>query len=114
MLFRSNQDKNLMKKLKLKPTLECIEQVTAFVEGELERAQAPMKVIAQINIAVDEIFSNIAHYAGASDATVGILMDGDEITLRFADNGRPYDPTQKHDPDIMLSLVERDVGGLGI
>ena len=103
-----------MKKMKLTPSLESMEQVTAFVEQELETAGISMKVIAQINIAVDEIFSNIARYSGANDATVGVSVEDGRITLRFADNGRPYDPTEKPDPNISLSVEERDVGGLGI
>lgn len=103
-----------MKKLKLTPTPECIEAVTAFVEKELEAADIPMKVIAQMNIAVDEIFSNITRYSGAGDVTVGVAVEDGRVTLRFADNGRPYDPTQKPDPDTTLSAEERDIGGLGI
>lgn len=103
-----------MKKLKLTPTLESMEQVAAFVEQELENAGVPMKVIAQMNIAVDEIFSNIARYSGANDATVGVTVEDGRVTLRFADNGRPYDPTEKPDPDTSLSAEERDIGGLGI
>ncbi|MEM1483449.1 SpoIIE family protein phosphatase [Oscillospiraceae bacterium PP1C4] len=103
-----------MKKLKLLLTLESMEQVTAFVDRELETADIPMKVIAQINIAVDEIFSNIVRYSGANDATVGVTVEDERVTLRFADNGRPYNPTEKPDPDINLSAEERDIGGLGI
>lgn len=108
------QNGNSMKKLKLNPALECIEQVSVFVEQELETAGVPMKTIMQMNIAVDEIFSNIARYSGANDATVGVTVDDRRITLRFADNGRPYDPTGKPDPDTTLSAEERDIGGLGI
>jgi sigma-B regulation protein RsbU (phosphoserine phosphatase) len=103
-----------MKKYKLTPTLEAMDQVTAFVEQELEAADVPMKVIAQMNIAVDEIFSNIARYSGASDATVGVSVEAGCVNLRFADNGRPYNPTEKPDPDITLPAEERDMGGLGI
>lgn len=103
-----------MKKLKVTPTLVSIEEVTAFVEQELEAAEIPMKVTAQMNIAVDEIFSNIVRYSGASDVTVGVNVEDGRITLRFADNGRPYDPTEKPDPDTTLSAEERDIGGLGI
>lgn len=103
-----------MKKLKLTPTLEAMDQVTAFVEQELEAAEISMKVIAQMNIAVDEIFSNIARYSGASDVTVGVSVEAGRVTLRFADNGRPYNPTEKPDPDITLAAEERDIGGLGI
>ncbi|MEA4974009.1 MAG: SpoIIE family protein phosphatase [Candidatus Metalachnospira sp.] len=103
-----------MKKLKLNPTLESMEQITAFVEQELENGGIPMKIIVQMNIAVDEIFSNIARYSGANDVTVGVFVKEGHITLRFADNGRPYDPTEKPDPDTSLSAEERDIGGLGI
>lgn len=103
-----------MKKLKLTPTLESTQQVIAFVEQELENACISMKIIAQMNIAVDEIFSNIARYSGSTDATVGVIVEDGCISLRFADNGLPYDPTEKPDPDIGLSVEERDVGGLGI
>lgn len=103
-----------MKKLKLTPTLESIEQVTAFVEQELENANIPLKVIAQMNIAVDEIFSNIARYSGADDTTVGVTAKDGCITLRFADNGSPYNPTEKPDPNTSLSAEERKIGGLGI
>ena len=103
-----------MKKLKLSPTLESMEQVTAFVEQELEAQDIPVKMIAQMNIAVDEIFSNIAKYSGASDVTVSVKVEEGRVILRFADNGYPYDPTKEPDPDTNLSTEERDIGGLGI
>jgi len=73
----------------------------------------------QLDIAMDELFSNIAHYAypnGEGDATV--LAEFDEaqriFSLTFIDSGVPYNPTEKEDPDITLSAEERSIGGLGI
>ncbi|MEG2678582.1 MAG: SpoIIE family protein phosphatase [Oscillospiraceae bacterium] len=103
-----------MKKLRLTPSLDSIEQVTAFLDQTLEAAEVPMKIIAQMDIAADEIFSNIARYSGASDATIGISIEDGIIELRFADNGLPYDPTKKADPDISLTAEERSIGGLGL
>ncbi len=103
-----------MKKMKLTPALEAIGEATAFVEQELETAGVPMKIITWMNIAVDEIVSNIARYSGANNATLGVSVGDGRVTLRFADNGRPYDPTGKPDPDTTLSLEEREIGGLGI
>ncbi|OPZ75359.1 MAG: Phosphoserine phosphatase RsbU [Firmicutes bacterium ADurb.Bin456] len=103
-----------MKKMKLTPALESIGQVTSFVEQELEAAGVSMKVIVQMNVAVDEIISNIARYSGATYATVGVAVENGLVTLRFADNGRPYDPTGRPDPDTTLPLEEREIGGLGI
>lgn len=88
--------------------------MTAFFEECLAEQDAPMKVVSQINIAVDEIFSNIARYSGATSVSVGCEAEKDHVVLRFADNGRPYDPTEKADPDITLSAEKRDIGGLGI
>ncbi len=100
--------------LKLKPLLEEMTRATAFVEGNLEAAGVALRVITQMNIAVDEIFSNIVRYSQATEVTVSLAVKRDSLQLRFADNGRPYDPTHKPDPDITLSAEERDVGGLGI
>ena len=105
---------NGMKKIGLAPTLDKLPEATGFFEDILSAANAPMKVIAQVNVAVDEIFSNIARYSGATAATLGCSLADGRMTLRFSDNGRPYDPTGKPDPDTTLSAEERDIGGLGI
>lgn len=101
------------KKLNLNPTIDSVGQVAAFVETKLEEAAVPVRVISQINIAVDEIYSNIARYSGATDATVTVKVEKGQITLSFADNGYPYDPTKRPDPDTGLSAEEREIGGLG-
>lgn len=103
-----------MKKIKLPPTLNSMERVYAFVEHELEASGIFIKTVAQVNIAVDEIFSNIVRYSGATDITVGVTVEDRRVTLRFADNGNPYNPTEKPEPNISLSAEEREVGGLGI
>ena len=103
-----------MKKINVPPRLDSIDTVTAFFEKCLAEQDAPMKVVSQINIAVDEIFSNIARYSGATAVSVGCEAEKNRAVLRFADNGCPYDPTAKADPDITLSAEERGVGGLGI
>ena len=52
-----------MKELTLDATVENISTVTAFVDEELEKIDCPVKAQMQIDIAIDEVFSNIAHYA---------------------------------------------------
>ena len=103
-----------MKKINLAPTLEQLPQATDFFEGILAEAGASMKVIAQVNVAVDEIFSNITRYSGATGVVLGCSLKDGRATLRFSDNGRPYDPTEKPDPDTTQSAEKREVGGLGI
>lgn len=60
----------------------------------------------------------MAAAASSAAPTVSVVLgcslkDG-KATLRFSDNGRPYDPTEKPDPDTTQSAEEREVGGLGI
>lgn len=115
MLCLEMKDQNpTMKKLSLVPSLDQLGTVTAFFEDNLSGAGAPMKTIAQVNVAVDEIYSNIIRYSGATTSTLGCEMTEDRITLRFSDNGRPYNPIDSSDPDITLSAEERSIGGLGI
>lgn len=108
-----------MKELTVEATKENIPQVTAFVDRQLEDIGCPMKAAMQIDIAIDELFSNIAHYAyrsGTGPATVRVetVEDPMAVIITFLDHGVPYDPLKKEDPDISLSAEEREAGGLGI
>jgi len=108
-----------MKELTVEATVENIETVTEFVNAELEKLGCPMKVQTQIDIAIDELFSNIAHYAyypETGPATVRVEVDRDPLAVivTFIDNGIPYDPLTTEDPDTNLSAEERPVGGLGV
>lgn len=109
-------------------TTEHVEYVTEFVEGIMSKYSVPDKVAIQINIAIDEIYSNIAKYAyvdsktgearvGNATITAKPITDGDRatgITLEFKDNGTPYNPLTNEDPLTNLPLEERDIGGLGL
>ena len=108
-----------MKELTVAATIENIETVTDFVDAQLEELDCPMKAEMQINVAIDELFSNIAHYAyhpetGEATVAVEVTRDPLAVEITFIDNGKPYDPLQNADPDVTLSAEERDIGGLGI
>ena len=108
-----------MKELKLAATVENIETVTDFVNEQLEALDCPMKAQMQIDIAIDELFGNIAHYAynpeiGKATVLVEVTEDPLAVVITFIDNGVPYDPLAKEDPDTTLSAEERKIGGLGI
>ena len=90
--------------------------LTAFVEGILAPMEGSVKSQMQINIAIDEIYSNIVKFSGATRVTLIVEVRKATLTakLTFIDNGAPYDPLKSKDPDITLSAEEREVGGLGI
>ena len=108
-----------MKELTIAATVENIEVVTDFVNQQLELLECPMKAQMQIDIAIDELFSNIAHYSynpevGHATVRVEVVENPLAVTITFIDNGIPYDPLAKEDPDLTLSAEERQIGGLGI
>lgn len=118
MNYYGKEDPNV-KVLNVEATDESLEKVIAFVEEILEQHDTPMKTVMQIDLAVEEIFVNIAHYAYAPEvghATVKVEVKDDplQIIITFMDEGIPYDPLAKEDPDITLSAEERRIGGLGV
>ena len=108
-----------MKELTVDAAVENIEVVTDFVNEELEKLDCPLKARRQIDIAIDELFGNIARYAYSPDvgkATVRFSVEENplEVTITFIDNGVPFNPLEKSNPDTSLSAEERPIGGLGI
>lgn len=96
---------------------ESLDAINDFLEEELNKYNASMKLIKQINVVTEEVFTNISHYA--YNENIGKMRlsveykDGD-IILKFIDYGIPFNPLLKKDPDISLSANERQIGGLGI
>ena len=99
--------------------LDSLNDVLAFVDGEMERAGCSMKLMTQVDMAVEEIFVNIARYAyhpEAGEASVRCEAGGDpfQIVVGFAARGRPFNPLDREDPDVTLDAEARQLGGLGI
>ncbi|MGN1095495.1 MAG: SpoIIE family protein phosphatase, partial [Eubacteriales bacterium] len=96
------------------PDEASVEPVWEFINRKMKKAALPVKLANKVQIVVDEIYSNILRYSGATKAEVFCSIDEKDLTLTFKDNGVPYDPLQKNDPDITLSADDREIGGLGI
>jgi len=108
-----------MKSITIEAKTDNLPEVLSFVDAILEENDCPVKAQMQIDIAVEEIFVNIASYAyepGSGNADINAEVSGEtpEFIISFADRGTPYNPLEKEDPDITLSLEERPIGGLGI
>lgn len=108
-----------MKELTVDATIKNIETVTDFINETLESYDCPLKAMTQIDIAIDELFGNIANYAyhpevGSATVRVEVTKSPLAVIITFIDNGVPYDPLAKDDPDTTLSADERQIGGLGI
>lgn len=110
-----------MNEITVKALVDNLGTVTNFVDDFLDSCDCPMKVQMQIDIAIDEIFSNICHYAygdSVGEATIRVEFEDASarkaVALTFIDEGVPYNPLEKEDPDTTLSAEDRKIGGLGI
>ena len=107
------------KEITVMADVKNLEAVTAFVDEGLEQFDCSPRIQMQLDIAVDELFSNIAYYAyqpGTGTVTVRLEITEEpaSVMLTFIDGGIPYNPLSHADPDTTLSAQERQIGGLGI
>ena len=108
-----------MRELNIEAKTENLNMVQEFVNQQLKSLDCSMKVQMQIEVAVEELFVNIAHYAynpvvGPATIRVEVQEDPLAVSITFIDQGMPYDPLKKEDPDVTLLAEERQIGGLGI
>ena len=101
---------------------ENLEAVNDFIHAQIKPFSCQSQTLFQIDLAVEEIFVNISHYAYIPDkGTVQIDCSVEKtsdapakLTVSFTDRGKSFNPLAKPDPDITLSVEEREIGGLGI
>ncbi|MBQ8590629.1 MAG: ATP-binding protein [Firmicutes bacterium] len=97
----------------------ALEIVNTFIQEKLQTIDCSKHIRMQLKLAVEEIFVNISSYAyhpGIGQVEVGVLIDSDPptVTIRFLDQGHPFNPLKQPDADISLSAQDREIGGLGI
>ena len=106
-----------MEQFIIKATVDNLGKTLDFASAELERNNIPAHLQPDILVAVEEIFVNITQYAyppgQEGDVSLYISVD-DKVIIRFEDTGQPFDPLEKADPVLGTSLMEREIGGLGI
>ncbi|MGN0178600.1 MAG: SpoIIE family protein phosphatase, partial [Monoglobaceae bacterium] len=93
---------------------ESMFHVMNFAQSLTEKLSVVPKIAGKVNIAIDEIYSNIVRYSGANIASVSYNIEGGRLNMTFEDDGIPYNPLEAEEPDVTLSAEEREIGGLGI
>ena len=104
--------------LNIEATLDNLDTVMDFVTENIEGCGCGMKTQMEIEMAIEELFVNIAKYAynpevGPATVRVDVPKDPLCVVITFIDNGKPYDPLSKADPDLDQT-ADDEVGGLGI
>lgn len=108
-----------MKELTMAAEKENIPHIIEFVDQELDLIGCSLKVKTQIDIAIDELYSNISRYAYSEDqGLVTVVIETEKeppvVIISFLDEGKPFNPLERSDPDVNLPARERKIGGLGI
>ena len=99
-------------------TLTSLPPLTTAVNRFLDQHSIPQEAIFRVNLAIEEIVTNIIKYGyddtDAHTIMVNLALFPDTIRLQLQDNGHPFDPLQTPAPDIHVPLDQRKIGGLGL
>ncbi|MBQ7607712.1 MAG: ATP-binding protein [Desulfovibrionaceae bacterium] len=115
-----------MPEITLSATVQSIPEAMAFLKENLGADYESLGT--HVDLAVEELFVNVASYAYKSDAyrqsdrvdtiCLGcrwVNMDGHDLfCVWLRDWGAPFDPFRVKKPDTELTLDEREIGGLGV
>jgi anti-sigma regulatory factor (Ser/Thr protein kinase) len=106
-------------KLTLSNRLEELEKIVAAVETLSERWSVPPRVGMEINLCLEELFTNVVFYAFEKDTLHQLfidfeLIDPGQLRIRITDDGRPFNLLEKDISDLETPLEQRKIGGLGI
>jgi anti-sigma regulatory factor (Ser/Thr protein kinase) len=100
---------------------ECdeLDKVNSFIHQHLGDADLSPKMMMDLDLAVEEIFVNIANYAydgkeGNADISFSFNEEDRMVKMVFTDSGFPFDPTNRPRPRLTSTPGNRPVGGLGI
>lgn len=88
------------------------------IEALTEQCKAETSDAMKLQLACEEIFSNIVFYAFDGHSGPPIIVDLEcnqgTATVSFRDQGKEFNPLAHEAPDVEQSLDEREIGGLGI
>jgi anti-sigma regulatory factor (Ser/Thr protein kinase) len=74
--------------------------------------------ITDVNICLDELLTNIVSYGFEDDLEhiirFAMNLDNQVLTLSIEDDGIPFNPLEKKDPEVPADLIDVRIGGLGI
>lgn len=100
-------------------SIETVAVITEAIDELLDSVKCSFKARTQVDVALDEILSNVAKFAyapgeGPVTVSASVTRNPPSITITIADEGEPFNPLMAPEPDTTLPLEKRKVGGLGI
>lgn len=98
--------------------LAGIEQLASALDRFFNQQELSEQLKNQVNLVLEELYTNSVNYGfeGISGGYVAIDLSnkGNHLEIVYQDNGIAYNPLQAEDPQLLLSVEERPIGGLGV
>lgn len=108
----------LEKTLTLKNDISELNNLREFSEVFGQENNISNDIINKFQLAFEELISNIIFYGYDDELpheiSVVFTLDGKSMAVLIVDDAKEFNPLEKEDPDISLSIDERKIGGLGI
>ena len=102
----------------LKNSLSELDKLCECLEDCGQKIGLSKKLIFEINLALDELFTNIISYGFKDEdehiIKVTITPQNEELCLYIEDDGIPFNPIDFETPDVARSVENCNIGGLGI
>jgi anti-sigma regulatory factor (Ser/Thr protein kinase) len=99
-------------------SIDEIARIAALVESLASAQSLPVACVWPLNVALDEILSNIINYGytdnDAHEIRVRISLECGLVVAEIEDDGQPFDPLSTPTPELDVPLEERAIGGLGV
>lgn len=106
------------KHLSVTNKIEELPALAAMLEQLGDEWELNPGLVMSLNLVLEEALTNVIFYAfddnGQHQIDVDITVKGQLLTITISDQGKPFDPTQRDNPDITLNVDDRQIGGLGI
>ena len=104
--------------IQLANRLSELDRLHAFFEELGHRSSWAEKLKRDLTLSCEELLTNTISYGfpqgGEHIISLAVHAETGWIELRIEDAGIPFNPFDREDPDISLSVEERDIGGLGV
>ena len=102
----------------LKSNLSELDKLCRHLELFGEKTGLSKKFVFEVNLVLDELFTNIISYGFDDDCEhtikVTIRPEAGVLCLCIEDDGKPFNPVDFKSPDMSCSIDECKIGGLGI
>ena len=110
-------DSGTISSFSLKSEISELKVLAEKIETFGEENGIPPKIVFELNLVLDELFTNLVSYGCHADMhsfNIELFLSEDVLYIEIEDDGRKFNPLEMDEPEIQCDCTERRIGGLGI